>query len=127
MIDQRLKMLAAAAALSLGAVTQASAQCCPGSGQAYLVNQGPVFSGPGQDLPRQVPDAPPPAYPYVGFVFSDYPYGLQSSGGYPRGMYSAYTGFPYVDPPPGRNAPSYVNYRQGERAGRAYRRSIGVR
>src|SRR5262245_5866912 len=124
MLDHRLKVLAAAAALSLGALTQASAQCC---GQAYLLNQGPVFTGPGQDLPRQAPDMPPPAYPYVGHVFTGYPYGLQSSGGYPRGMYSAYTGFPYVEPPPGFNAPSYTNYRQGPRAGRAYRRSIGVR
>jgi hypothetical protein len=140
MIDHRLNMLAAAAGLALAATAAATpaaaGDCCPGcacglfttedppyfGNGVYLVNQGPVFSGPGHDLPRQLPDAPPAAYPYVGFVYSGYPYGLQNSGGYPRGAYSPFTGYPYVEPPRGYHAPSYVNYRLGERAGHIYRR-----
>src|SRR5205823_32195 len=71
MTDHRLNVLAAAAALALAAVTPAAADdCCPAGyagcscEQFYLLNQGPVFSGPGHDLPRQVRDMPPPAYPY---------------------------------------------------------------
>ena len=49
----------------------------------YVVNQGPVFSGPGA-FATQVPDLPPQAYPggsypYVGFVFSGYPYGYYNA------------------------------------------------
>jgi hypothetical protein len=122
MLDHRLTLLAAAAALSLGASAPALAGGCCGGGEFYPLNQGPVFSGPGHDLPRQLKDPSPPAYPYVGFVYSGYPYGLQNSGGYPRGMYSPFAGYPYVDPPPGLNAPSYVKYRQILRPARAYRR-----
>jgi hypothetical protein len=132
MIDHRLKLLTAAAALVLGAASHAGAGGCCGpvaevavpyvGNGVYLVNQGPVYSGPGHDLPRQALDPPPSAYPYVGFVYSGYPYGLQSSGGYPRGAYSPFTGYPYVEPPRGYHAPSYVNYRMGERAVRIYRR-----
>jgi hypothetical protein len=72
-----------------------------------LVNKRPILSGPGHYLQGIGPYVPvdrqgPPAgaYPYVGFVYSGYPYGLQNSGGYPRGSYSPFTGYPYGDPPP---------------------------
>jgi len=128
MTDHRLNVLAAAAALALAAVTPAAADgCCP-AGYAgcscepyYLVNQGPVFTGPGHDLPRQVLDPVPGAYPYVGVIYTGYPWGVQTSGGYPRGLYSPYAGYPYVDPPPGYNAPSYVKYRMSYGRGRVYR------
>jgi hypothetical protein len=120
MADHRFNLLAASAALSLALAGEAAAGgCCPGlyancgcgpvvevlvapavPEEMYLVNQGPVFSGPGHNLPRQYPDAAPGGYPYVGFVYSGYPYGLQNSGGYPRGAYSPYTGYPYAEPPP---------------------------
>jgi hypothetical protein len=110
MLGHRFNMLAAAAALSVGlAGTAAAGGCCGVVGlpvvtdEIYLVNQGPVFSGPGHALPRQLPDPVPVdggSYPYVGYVYSGYPYGLQNSGGYPRGFYSPFTGYPYADPPP---------------------------
>jgi hypothetical protein len=108
MADHRFNVLAATAALSLALASEAAAGgCCllvapVVPEEMYLVNQGPVFSGPGHNLPRQFPDpAPAPGgYPYVGFVYSGYPYGLQDSGGYPRGAYSPYTGYPYAEPPP---------------------------
>jgi hypothetical protein len=47
------------------------------------------------------PQGPPAgAFPYVGFVYSGYPYGLQNSGGYPRGSYSPFTSYHYGDLPP---------------------------
>jgi hypothetical protein len=111
MLGHRFSTLVAAAALSIGLAGKAGAGgCCGGAGvlpavtdEIYLVNQGPVFSGPGHALPRQLPDPVPVdggSYPYVGYVYSGYPYGLQSSGGYPRGFHSALTGYPYADPPP---------------------------
>jgi hypothetical protein len=133
MADHRLNVLVAAAALSLGIASEAAAGgCCPGAyancgcgpvvaDEMYLVNQGPVFSGPGHSLPRQLPDAAPGGYPYVGYVFTGYPYGLQNSGGYPRGFYSPFTGYPYVEPLP--RGGLYTNYRQAP----AYRRHIRAR
>src|SRR6266699_3186262 len=98
MLGHRFHILAAAAALSLGLAGEAVAGgCCSAlpvvTDEIYLVNQGPVFSGPGHALPRQLPDPMPAegSYPYVGYVYSGYPYGLQSSGGYPRGFYSPFT------------------------------------
>ena len=64
-----------------------------------MVEQGPIFTGPGPCL-RQPYDAPPPAYPYVGHVYTGYPYGAFGPGGYPRGFYSPYVGYPYADPYP---------------------------
>jgi hypothetical protein len=120
MVRRRLDMLAAAAALSLTAAAPAAAGgCCPApysncpcaplavaepfvapSG-IYVVNLGPVYSGPGPYLPRE-PSVNPLAlsggYPYVGSVYTGYPYGLQNAGGYPRGSYSPYTGYPYAEP-----------------------------
>jgi hypothetical protein len=83
-------MLAAAAALSLGLAGQARAGgCCAVTEEIYA-------------LPLPLPDPVPAvgSYPYVGYVYSGYPYGLQNSGGYPRGFYSPFTGYPYADPPP---------------------------
>ena len=126
---RNLRLDVLAAALALAAVTPAAANdCCPAGYVGctcepfYLLNQGPVFSGPGHDLPRQVSDAPPPAYPFVGIIYTGYPFGVETSGGYPRGMYSPFTGYPYVDPRFGRNAPSYVKYRMGDGRGRVHRR-----
>ena len=111
--------LAAGTALALTIAGDAAAGCCPapaaGCGcapavvavpvvqvpveQIYVVELGPVLSGPGPYL-RQYPEPPPPAYPYVGHVFTGYPYGFQNSGGYPRGYYSPYAGYPYAEPAP---------------------------
>ena len=70
--------------------------CAP---EMYLVNQGPVFSGPGHYL-HQLADPPPCCYPYVGPVYTGYPYGEYGPGGYPRGVYSPYVGYPYAALPP---------------------------
>ena len=113
MVNRRLNAFAAAAALAMSIATKATAGgCCPAAvvdcgcagpalaPGAYLVNQGPVFSGPGHYL-RSTPDVPPPAdYPYVGFVYSGYPWGVWDSGGYARGFYDPMAGYPYADPPP---------------------------
>jgi len=72
--------------------------------ESYLVNQGPVLSGPGHYL-AQLEAAPPCCdiyrHPYVGFVYSGYP-----ASGYPRGFYNPYAGYPYVD-----GYPPYYAYR----------------
>lgn len=142
MVDHRLNVIAAAAALSLGAATQAAAGgCCPASyancgcgpvyapvvalvpppvvdptPEIYVVNQGPVFSGPGQYLTREPAMVQPGGgYPYVGYVYTGYPYGLDYSGGYPRGSYSPYTGYPYVE-----GGRPYVNYRTSYYPARYY-------
>ena len=108
MTDYRLRVLAVAA-LSLGLAGEAAAGgCCSvfetgvPPAESYMVNQGPVFSGPGHAIRRQFPDPVPPpgAYPYVGYVYTGYPYGLQGSAGYPRGFYNPTRGYPYADPPP---------------------------
>jgi hypothetical protein len=128
-------VLATGAALAFAVAGDAAAGCCPAPAadcscgpvaalvpvvpvpveQIYVVNQGPVFSGPGPYV-RQFSEAAPAAYPYVGPVFAGYPYGLQNSGGYPRGYYSPYTGYPYAEPAP-RHA-----YRAHYRSVRAYPR-----
>ena len=105
MAKHPLYLIAIAAAVSFGAVTQATAGgCCPGP--IYVMNQGPVFSGPGpliEQLPDRAPKAYPGAYPYVGFVYSGYPYGY----------YDAWVG-----------APAPVGYRGVRRYGKrpAYHR-----
>ena len=63
--------------------------------EMYLVNQGPVFSGPGHALARQAPDLP-------DVQPGGYPYGLQNSGGYARGYYDPAIGYPYAEPMPRR-------------------------
>jgi hypothetical protein len=133
-MSRRLNVLAAVAALLLSPTAPAHAGCCPVGevlepvevGQMYVVNQGPIFAGPGHYLRRESPDALPYAggYPYVGPIYTGYPYGFQNSGGYPRGSYSPFTGYPYVDPPRGLNAPSYVKY-QSYRPGYVHRRALG--
>ena len=85
MINGRFEVLAAV--LALGVATPAAAGgCCAyagcGCGSIYdpapevlIVNQGPVASGPGPFV-SQIPDPlPGGGYPYVGFVYSGYPYG----------------------------------------------------
>jgi hypothetical protein len=93
------------AALLLGAATPAGAQCCAGCNcgagyvigtivvpgpRSYLVDQGPVYSGPGHYVEQEA--APPPRkFPYVGFVFSGYPYGYHDAYvGAPRRFYHPY-------------------------------------
>lgn len=149
MVEHRLKLVTVAAALALGAATQAAAGggCCPAayggcgcgptlplgqqfiepydiSSGVYVVNQGPVLSGPGHYLAREPANPVPGPYPYVGVVFSGYPYGLQNSGGYPRGLYSPYIGYPYSEPAPRRGLRTYVNYQSGLRPARVYRRPM---
>jgi hypothetical protein len=112
------------AAVSLGVTSDSSAGGCAGSGscgcgvveaaapcattESYLVNQGPVLSGPGHYL-AQLEAAPPCCdiyrYPYVGFVYSGYPYGEFGPKGYPRGYYNPYAGYPYAD-----RIPPYYDY-----------------
>ena len=80
-------VLATGAVLAFAVAGDAAAGCCPapaadcGCGpvvalvpvvpvpveQIYVVNQGPVFSGPGPYV-RQFSEAAPAAYPYVGPV-----------------------------------------------------------
>jgi hypothetical protein len=69
------------------------------SAGGYVVEQGPIFTGPGPCL-RQPNEPAPAAYPYVGHVFTGYPYGEYGVGGYPRGFYSPYLGYPYAEPYP---------------------------
>jgi len=113
MIERRRYLIAAAAALSLGIAGEARAGCCPALQPAcgctlteiYVVNQGPVVSGPGHHIRPTLDVMPavlPGTYPYVGAVFTGYPYGFQDSGGYPRGLYSPFTGYPYAEPAPVR-------------------------
>jgi len=114
-----VRLLAAAAALSFAIATPAAAGgdllCCGAEVQVYVVNQGPLFSGPGHYLRRESPDTYPGGYfggyPYVGTLYTGYPYGLLDVGGYPRGTYSPFAGYPYVEPPGDLNAPSYFDYR----------------
>lgn len=79
----------------------------------YVIEQGPIFTGPGPCL-RQPADPPPPAYPYVGHVYTGYPYGAFGPGGYPRGFYSPYLGYPYAEPSP----PFHFQYYQRRWRGR---------
>ncbi len=116
MIGRCLNLCAIAATLALGLVVEAFAGSCFGANcgcgpaiavvepcrplvESYLVNQGPVFSGPGHYL-RQAEDPAPCCYPYVGFVYSGYPYGAYTQGVYPRGAYNPYAGYPYAEPYP---------------------------
>ena len=99
--------------MNCGCGTVVAALPCPPI-ESYLVNQGPVLSGPGHYL-GQLEEARPCCdiyrYPYVGFVYSGYPFGaFGPATGYPRGFYSPYTGYPYAEPYPyfGRRAHRYV-------------------
>jgi hypothetical protein len=83
-------------------VAQVVAPCRP-LGESYLVNQGPVFSGPGHYL-RQLEDPAPCCYPYVGSVYSG-PYGAYggSYAGYPHAA-----PYPYVGRLPYRGGRGFV-------------------
>ncbi len=137
MVKQPLYLVAIGAAVSLGAVTEAAAGgCCPGlatdcacgpvvveqvlepsdlRSPIYVVNQGPVFSGPGPmiwQVEDRAPKAYPGAYPYVGFVYSGYPYGY----------YRPWIGGPYADPFDHR-----VVRRYSTRPVKVYHRHVGPR
>jgi hypothetical protein len=130
-----LSVFAIAASLSIALMPKAHAGWCGGGAncgcgvvvvaqpcapEMYLVNQGPVFSGPGHYL-HQLADSPPCCYPNVGFVYSGYPYGEYGPGGYPRGSYSPYVGYPYAEP-----YPAFGRWPHGRRH-RHYHRSARAR
>src|SRR3954451_2757892 len=96
----KLSVLTAGAALSLAVAGEAAAGCCPTCRCApvvvqrvlvpvepiYVVNQGPVYSGPGPYLNGFGPFVgaiPGPGYPYGRF-----------DGSYLRGASGAATGYP---------------------------------
>jgi hypothetical protein len=99
MIKRTLSLLALAAFVSASAATQAMAccgcadTCAPpaqvqiwGQSPSYVVNQGPIFTGPGfYASPTYEGDMLTVDYPYVG------------PGRYP-GYYRPYDGGPYTEP-----------------------------
>ncbi len=141
MVKYPLYLIAVGAAVSFGAVTQAAAGgCCPGCAcgpvvveqvlepsdlpsPIYVVNQGPVFSGPGpfiRQVPESAPKAYPGSYPYVGFVYSGYPYGY----------YRPWIGGPYADPINHHVVHRYVDERihyRVKRPAMVYHRHVGAR
>ena len=90
MTHDGLRLFAIAAIISLASITQAAANCCPapaapcGCGpvaavagpaivpEMYVVNQGPVYSGPGSYVTQrnyiEGDQVAAIGYPYVGFV-----------------------------------------------------------
>jgi hypothetical protein len=100
MFARSLSLLAVTAFVAAAAATPAAAGCCGcaytcapppqvqywGLTPSYLVNQGPVFSGPGiYTSPTYEGEVSTADYPYVGY------------GDYPR-YYRPYEGGPYSDP-----------------------------
>ena len=83
-----------------------------------VVEQAPIFTGPGPCL-RQPNEPAPAAYSYVGHVFTGYPYGEYGIGGCPRGFYSPYLGYPYAEPyapvPLWRHRPLHYSRMQARR------------
>jgi hypothetical protein len=84
-MHHRLRLLAIGAIATLAGIAQAAANCCPpmmpncGCGPAFapvpqmlVVNQGPVYSGPGSYVTQrnyiEGDQVAPIGYPYVGFV-----------------------------------------------------------
>jgi hypothetical protein len=99
MRTRSLALLAATAFISVAAATQATAGCCDcaytcapppqiqiwGLSPSYVVNQGPVYTGPGfYTGPTYEGEVSTVDYPYIGY------------GGYPR-YYRRYEGGPYSD------------------------------
>jgi hypothetical protein len=107
MFTRTIALAATLLILSPGTREKAIAGCCPPAmptcvcpapaPQIYIVEQGPIFTGPGPCL-RQAADPAPQAYPYVGPVFTGYLYGEFGPGGNPRGFFSPYLGYPYAEP-----------------------------
>jgi hypothetical protein len=113
--------LAVGAVLSLAIAGEAVAGCCPTCGCApvvvpnvpppppepiFVVNQGPVYSGPGPYLNGYGPfvgAVPGPGYP--AGRFSAYPQDPFWRVSYPRVYYTYSTGSPYAGPPPLAAAP----------------------
>jgi hypothetical protein len=94
----RKRSILLAAAVALGLATPATAGCC-GYGGWWGFGPGPgaLYLPPAPYL-YQSPDLPPPfGYPYVGFVYSGYPYGF----------YSPWVGAPGWGPPPGYDRARY--------------------
>jgi hypothetical protein len=101
MFARSLSLMALTAFVSAAAVSQSMAGSCCGCGYycapppqvqiwglspSYVVNQGPVYSGPGfYTEPTYEGEASTADYPYVGY------------GDYPR-YYRPYDGGPYSDP-----------------------------
>jgi hypothetical protein len=100
MLARSLSLLAVTAFVSVAAATQAAAGCCGcaytcgsppqvqiwGLTPSYVVNQGPVYTGPGfYTAPTYQGEVSTADYPYVGY------------GDYPR-PYRPYYGVSYADP-----------------------------
>jgi hypothetical protein len=112
MFKYQFRLFAIGAAATLAAVTQAAAQCCPvpvspccgpavvAGPQMYVVNQGPVFSGPGSYVTQrnyiEGDQVAPIGYPYVGYVASST---FAPGYGYYSGGYRRYAGRPYIGRP----------------------------
>jgi hypothetical protein len=116
MLDQTLRLLAISACVTMSAATAAAGGCCPDAVgpcacppvvvqqvvapppvEILVVNQGPVYSGPGPYLTQrnyiEGDQLAPYGFPYVGFLHADtYGGGYRSfhSGSY----HSHYRHFP---------------------------------
>jgi hypothetical protein len=93
MLDHTLRLLAVSTCVTMSAVTAASAGCCPDAVgpcacppvvvqqavvppvEILVVNQGPVYSGPGPYLTQrnyvEGDQLAPYGFPYVGYVHAD--------------------------------------------------------
>ncbi len=112
MFKYQFRLFAIGAAASLAMIAQAAAQCCPpvvspccgpavvAGPQMYVVNQGPVYSGPGSYVTQrnyiEGDQVAPIGYPYVGYVAGD---AYAPSYGYYGGGYRGYAGRPYFGRP----------------------------
>jgi hypothetical protein len=122
MIHYRLRLFAIGAIATLAGITQAAAGCCPvpvttcGCGpvfapavmavpvpEMYVVNQGPVYSGPGPYVTQrnyiEGDQVAAIGYPYVGYVPAPtVPRRFYYGGGYRRVVGGPYLGRPYINP-----------------------------
>ena len=79
---------------------------CPAPGpQIYVVEHGPIFTGPGPCL-RQAADPAPQAYPYVGPVFTGYPYGGSGQAVIRGASTALILGIPMRSPPQSTRRPT---------------------
>ncbi len=108
MLQYRLRLFAIGAIATLAGITQAAAGCCPmpvatcGCGpvpEMYVVNQGPVYSGPGSYVTQrnyiEGDQVAAIGYPYVGYTPAPTAPRYYYGGGYRRVI-----GRPYVRPYP---------------------------
>ena len=133
MLDHTLRLLAIGAVATLSAATTAAAGCCPGGVspcacppvvlqqvvappvEILVVNQGPVYSGPGPYITQrnyiEGNQTAPYGYPYVGYVHADTYVGgyrsFHSGSYYPRYRHHHYR---YVHAKPVRAHPKPFPY-----------------